>query len=153
MAKQQISCSISAEGNILSCPSHIVLGSQNGKAVFYGKVDWGRKSLSDAVSRGFAEKTNSGTLPEDVKSLADSLLPEYCPQELSVSYHDGCLALGVEDNTVSFKMVRRSGTLALLFSFAVTGEQPRPEKPGFVGMVRDMLEKIAGFFGVWEFLF
>ncbi len=153
MAKQQISCSISAEGNILSCPSHIVLGSQNGKAAFYGKVDWGRKSLSDAVSRGFAEKTNSGTLPEDVKSLADSLLPEYCPQELSVSYHDGCLALGVEDNTVSFKMVRRSGTLALLFSFAVTGEQPRPEKPGFVGMVRDMLEKIAGFFGVWEFLF
>jgi hypothetical protein len=153
MAKQQISCSISAEGNILSCPSHIVLGSQNGKAAFYGKVDWVRKSLSDAVSRGFAEKTNSGTLPEDVKSLADSLLPEYCPQELSVSYHDGCLALEVEDNTVSFKMVRRSGTLALLFSFAVTGEQPRPEKPGFVGMVRDMLEKIAGFFGVWEFLF
>ena len=52
MAKQQVSYSLAAEGSILSCPSRVVLGSQNGKAVCYGRVHWGGKSLSDAVAEG-----------------------------------------------------------------------------------------------------
>lgn len=151
MAKQQISYSISAEGKILNCPSHIVLGSKNGQVAFYGNIDWAGKSLSDAVSGGFA--ANGKTLPEDIQSLADSLLPDDCPQNLSVSYHDSCLSLEVEERTLFFKLVRKSGNLALLFSFTFAGEQPRPSKTGFVGMVTDMLEKIAGFFGTQEFIF
>lgn len=157
MAKQQVSYSLAAEGSILSCPSRVVLGSQNGKAVCYGRVHWGGKSLSDAVAEGFAGQggvsEHGGNLPEDIRGLADSLLPDYCPQEFSVSYHNGCMVLAAEGDAVYFKLAKAAGNLALLFAFSLEEGAPKLENPGFARRAAGMLQEAAGFFGIQEFLF
>lgn len=185
MEKQPISYSVSADGKILNCPSRIVLGSQNGKAVFFGTVYWGGRSLSDILAesgmalpyatangknlphgaKGHAAgkeelpqgagslSADQAQFPEETTSLVSSLLPDDFPQELAVSFQSGCFMLAVESSNTYFRLARVSGNMALLFSFVSTGNQQRPAKAGFAGMVTGMLDEAARFFGIQEFIF
>lgn len=146
MNSEKISCSLTADGSIFSCPAHIAFGIQNGSIAFCGVLHWNGRSLADTVAEAGSE------LPSEQKSLICALLPEHFPEELSVYYENGALVASLQDDGIFFKLAKAPGGAAFLFAFSPDRQTVISADSDIVSALKEIVKKTAGFFGIEQFL-
>lgn len=144
MKQNGLSFHIAAEGTILQYPARIMIGSQSGQLMFCGKIQWSGEKLSDSL------EVIGDTMADHFRSYVDDLLPSKLPGELTVYYEKELLELGFRESSLYFKMAKAGDGSALLFAFQIQKERKTGQE---CSALQNVLEKVAGFFGVQEFLF
>lgn len=144
MTDERISCSVAVEGQVLHCPAKLMIGRQNNELIYGGTIEWGGRPVSDAI-----EETDEG-MAGQIGVYADSLLPKCLPEQLSVIHQKNLTVIGIRASAMFFKLALSQDNKAVLFAFQM---KQKPETDPDVSSLLMALEKVAGFFGIQEFLF
>ncbi len=145
MADNKISCSVTAEGTVLSNPANIIIRKDDEELLLGGTIEWGGQKISNALT--FLEDK----VPENIGSYVDALLPDCAPKELSYSYCKNKMIVRVKDNMTYFCLAKVSAGAALLFAFSFN-----PKSGQDIGEEKGLKERlctVAEFFGIREFMF
>lgn len=140
----ELSFHIAAEGTILQYPARIMIGNHSGQLMFCGKIQWSGEKLSDSL------ELIGDTMSERFRSYVDDLLPSRIPGELTVYYEKERLEFAFREGGLCFKMAKAGDGSALLFAFQIQKEWKTGQESS---ALQNVLEKVARFFGVREFLF
>lgn len=145
MADNKISCSVTAEGTVLSNPAKIKISKMDGELLLGGTIEWGGQSIANALT--FLEDKDPGS----IGGYVDALLPNCAPKELSYFYHKNKMLVSVKDKMTYFRLVKvpDGGALLFAFSFDPESRQDDGEEKG----LKDLLCTVAEFFGIKEFMF
>ncbi len=144
MKQKELSYHIAAEGTVLQYPARIMLGSHDGQFLFCGKIQWSGEKLSDSL------EVIGDTMADRFRSYVDDLLPSQLPGELTVYYENELLEFGFQESSLYFKLAKAGDSSALLFAFQIPKERTTGQA---CSTFQNVLEKVADFFGVREFLF
>lgn len=144
MGQKDISFNMAAEGTVLHCPVRIMLGKRGGVPVFYGTLQWGKRTLSHSL------ELMGDTMPDQLGGYVDDLLPDQLPEELTIYYEKNWMEIRVQDAEVLFKIARTNSGAAILFAFEMQDvRQTGQNTPTLLAALRNA----ADFFGIREFLF
>ena len=145
MADNKISCSVTAEGTVLSNPAKIKISKVDGELLLGGTIEWGGQKISNALT--FLEDK----VPENTGSYVDALLPDCAPKELTYFYHKNKMLVSVKDKMTFFCLEKVIDGAALLFAFSF--DQESGQDDGEEKGLKDLLCTVAEFFGIKEFKF
>ncbi|MFQ9515041.1 MAG: hypothetical protein ACLRZ9_04345 [Eubacterium sp.] len=144
MEMNKISSSVAVEGRIFECPAKLLLGKHNNDIMFCGTLQWGEKKLSESLSVVDAGMSGS------YQNYINDLLPEKFPKELTVTYQNKLLILGIQDQNLYFKVAVCEESKAILFAFKLEKCENAGDK---TSKLVEALKKVADFWGIDEFVF
>lgn len=145
MADNKISCSVTAEGTVLSNPAKIKISKVDGELLLGGTIEWGGQPISNTLT--FLEDKDPGS----IGGYVDALLPDCAPKELFYFYHKNKMLVSVKDKMTHFRLVKVPDGGALLFAFSFDPESGQDD--GEEKNLENLLCTVADFFGIKEFMF
>lgn len=146
MSDAPISCSISAEGILFSCPVHIVLGSDNGKVMFSGTLDSEKRTLLQVL------KSSNVSLSENAQEVINAILPDCCPDRLNLLYHKDSLVLSIKNQDICFKLAKTQDNTAVLFMIQKSDIETADTKTSLMSNIKVLLTEMADFFGISQLM-
>lgn len=139
-----ISCSISAEGILFSCPVYIVLGSDNGKVMFSGTLDSEERTLLQVL------KGSNVSLSENAQKVINAILPDCCPGRLNLLYHNDSLVLSIKNQDICFELAKTQDNTAVLFMIQKSDIETADTGTALMSNIKVLLTKMADFFGICQ---
>lgn len=144
MTDKRISCSAAVEGQVFHCPAKLMIGRQKNELIYGGTIKWGGRPVSDAI------KETDESMSGQIGVYVDRLLPKCQPEQLSLIHQNNRTVIGIRDSNMYFKLAVSQDNKAVIFAFQI---KQKPDTESDVSALLMALEKVAGFFGIQEFLF